>query len=662
VTVTDPGPKIGAVAGTGQMSAVTCPADAWPDATKPGVLPVGKSVVCSATYTVSQGDIDAGGALANTATVAGDDPAGNPVDPVTADASVDMTQAPGLALQKMASVSSPVSVANTPVTYTFKVRNTGNVTLTNVTVSDPLPAGWAGTMVSSDPAAPSGPVSCVGSLPVGDEWVDCTGTFTYTVSQADIDAGTVLTNEATAAGEDPASNPVSSSKANATVNVTPAPGLGLTKQASVSRVSVAGDQVDYTFTASNTGNVTLTNVTVTDPGPKVGTVAGTGQMSAVTCPADGHAWPTATPGVLPVGKSVVCSATYTVSQGDINAGGTLTNTATATGYDLAGVKQTWTDTAPVQVVKPSITLTKTVSGPSPAKAGDELIFHFTAVNGPVALQNVTITDDSSSFTGTGQPPTVDSTTCKVGNQGVNNDLGFTLGAGQTVVCDSTPYTVTQDDVNSGVNLRNYATVTGSVIDNARNTTPLVPVSADGNVTAPLSHATGIQVVKSVDLATAKIGDALTYTLTVTNTGDVTLTNWTFADTTTGTGTWTPQLVSCRTPTTFAAPVTADTVFELAPKATIICQLSPYTVTAADATAGKVTNAVVVTGTPALPGAAPVLSKQATVTTQIPVVPVIWDTGGTAAPAQGSSSALALLFLAGAAVAVGLLVERRRRRS
>ncbi len=62
---------------------------------------------------------------------------------------------------------------------------------------------------------------------------------------------------------------------------------------------MVGGTIDYTFTVTNTGNQTLTAITVADPltGP-------------VDCPA----------GSLPPGQHVECTASYTITQADLDAG------------------------------------------------------------------------------------------------------------------------------------------------------------------------------------------------------------------------------------------------------------------------------------------------------------------------------------------------------
>ncbi|WP_367916696.1 CARDB domain-containing protein, partial [Leadbetterella sp. DM7] len=98
---------------------------------------------------------------------------------------VPFTQSPKIELTKTASAG-PHAVGSV-ITYSFKVKNTGNVTLSNVTVTDPLPG--LGTIT---PAS-------VASLAPGAE---TTFTASYTVTQADVNNGKVH-NTATAKGTPP---------------------------------------------------------------------------------------------------------------------------------------------------------------------------------------------------------------------------------------------------------------------------------------------------------------------------------------------------------------------------------------------------------------------------------------------------------------------------
>jgi large repetitive protein len=130
----------------------------------------------------------------NTATAAGDYE-GNPVasDPVTV--SVDV--APGLPALEVTKVASPDNnvAAGTTVTYTYTVRNSGNQTLTNVSLNDthngsgsaPVPLNEilttdANTANDSSDAVPNDGVWS--TLAPGDV---ITLTSTYTLTQADVD-------------------------------------------------------------------------------------------------------------------------------------------------------------------------------------------------------------------------------------------------------------------------------------------------------------------------------------------------------------------------------------------------------------------------------------------------------------------------------------------
>ena len=85
--------------------------------------------------------------------------------------------------------------------------------------------------------------------------------------------------------------------------------LDMTVVAPASRAD-AGDRIDYTLTATNAGNVTLTGVTITDP--KLGTLACT----------------PAQPVTLQPGAQLVCTGSYTLTQADID-NGRVVNVATA---------------------------------------------------------------------------------------------------------------------------------------------------------------------------------------------------------------------------------------------------------------------------------------------------------------------------------------------
>ena len=84
-------------------------------------------------------------------------------------------------MTKSETSTGPYAVGDT-ITYSLVVANTGNVTLTNVTVSDPVATVGVCTPVQPAALAPSGSMTCPA---------------TYVVTQADLDAGS-FSNTATA--------------------------------------------------------------------------------------------------------------------------------------------------------------------------------------------------------------------------------------------------------------------------------------------------------------------------------------------------------------------------------------------------------------------------------------------------------------------------------
>jgi hypothetical protein len=78
------------------------------------------------------------------------------------------------------------------------------------------------------------------------------------------------------------------------------PGVSLVKSASVTSYSASGTPITYSYLVKNTGNIDLT-ISVTDP--HVG-------LSAISCPSS----------TLAAGVSETCTATYTTTQDDVDAG------------------------------------------------------------------------------------------------------------------------------------------------------------------------------------------------------------------------------------------------------------------------------------------------------------------------------------------------------
>lgn len=446
-----------------------------------GSLAPGDTANATATLTLTQPLIDAG-VYNNTATVSGTPANGSAMAPVNDSATVPLP-APAITLVKSGTVNAGGNgrpdVGET-ITYTFTVSNTGNVPLTNVTVNDPL------VIVSGGPIALAAGQSNATNF-----------TATYVLTQADIDAG-AFANTATASGNPPTGAPVTSPGATNTV-LAPQPLLTLSKTGTADFTVVAppstptaGDTISYSFAVQNTGNITLDNVTLTDPNLVV--VGG-----AI--------------GTLVPGATATATAVYTITQSDINAG-VYDNTATVVGDPRNGAPQLSVDDSESIPLPnaPAITLDKRdavfdfgVDGlPDP---NDTITYSFTVTNtGSTTLTGVTVIDPLATVSG--GPISL--------APGAFDDTTFTA-----------VHAITQTEIDAG-NFVNTA--------QARGTPPSGPdITAIDTLDTPIPQPPGSLTIDKSAVASfgpdgiPQAGETIAYSFLVTNTGRTTLTNVRIAD-------------------------------------------------------------------------------------------------------------------------------------
>jgi uncharacterized repeat protein (TIGR01451 family) len=155
-------------------------------------------------------------------------------------------------------------------TFTITVTNDGNSTLTSVVVTDALAPGCART---------SADIPGLASMAPG-------ATITYTCTLANVTSS--FTNVAIATGTPPVGPPVSAQDTAAVTAVAPAthPAITIVKNPK-SQTVTSGGTATFTITVTNTGDVTLTNVTVSDPlSPNCNKTIGTlapGASTSYTC-------------------------------------------------------------------------------------------------------------------------------------------------------------------------------------------------------------------------------------------------------------------------------------------------------------------------------------------------------------------------------------------
>jgi hypothetical protein len=364
-----------------------------------GTLLQGESALYTATYTITQADLNTG-SVYNKVTATGKTPTGGDVS-ASDDETVTAVQNAKIELTKKASPET-YTAAGQIINYSFTVKNTGNVTLTNIMVTDDKVTVVGGPIASLAP----------------DVTDSTTFTATYTIIQADLSAGKVE-NKATVTGSPPVGEDVTDTDTETVeyrrvpddyVPPTFSPSITVKKYVSIEGGSwldaetapgppaVVGSMVRFRFVVTNNGNVTLSNITLTD---------NKFSLIGATIPAS----------LAPGG-----SFEHTLT-GISALAGQHSNTATATGtYGQQVVSDTDKGHYFGSVtVTPSISIKKHVSvdngatwydaetiaaGPD-AVAGAKVKFRFKVTNtGNATLTNITLTDSKYSLSGVTVPATL----------------------------------------------------------------------------------------------------------------------------------------------------------------------------------------------------------------------------------------------------------------
>ncbi len=464
----------------------------------------GSSIVCTGTHSITQADLNAGSFVDTASATSTEDNAPDASDTVLG------IQNASLSLTKVATEAN-FNAPGVTLHYTLVATNTGNVSLTGVTITDAKLGALICTPSQPATLAPGSQLSCIG---------------TYLTTQADVDAGKVdnIANASGIFGTDP----VVAAPASASVNAPNTSAvLSLTKADDLNPAHYdhVGQVVTYTITASNSGNVPLHNVVVSD----------NPSLSGFGCTPS-------TPATLAVGASIECKGSHTITQSDLGAG-SFTDTASASSTEV-----TATDAQDTVYSNQNATLSLTKSDNlNPTKfdhVGQLVTYTLTATNsGNVTLHNVFVSDN----------PTLDAFNCIPA-------LPASLAPGASVVCTGT-HSISQVDLDAG-RFDDTASAT-STEDNAPNATDTIFYNA-----YPV-----LSLTKTDSLNPTKfdhVGQLVTYTLTATNETNITLHNVTISDA--------PALdnFSCNP----SIPASS-----LAPNATIVCT-GIHSVTQGDQDAGS----------------------------------------------------------------------------
>ena len=452
-------------------------------------LASGDSILVYAQYTITQEDIDEERHLTNIATV--NDEKTNEVEILTEEKNIGLT-AEKIITNKGKGENGSFKAGDT-VEFNITVKNTGNTTLTDVTVKELLNGA---TITEGTSYEIKDGHALIGKLLPGNT---VTVKATYTVTQDDIESSDLLKNVAVVSSGEEEENPeVEIPKEQQSAK------LEVVKTADKTAGVKLGEEITYTITVTNKGNVTVSDIMVTDPL--------TGLEKNV--------------GTLAPGERATVTTKYTVTEADI-AKGSVENIATATDKDKK-VTESSTVTVDTEAQIPQLTVTKRVIGRNYGyKLGDKVRYHVYVNNsGNVTVTDITVTDD------------------KTGNTWVVDRLA--PGESKDWITDE--YTVTEEDILKG-SVKNTAVAAGT----ANNEEVKDEDSIDVTTVKPNGHLTITKTTTSTpeNGVAYELGEKITYSVTVTNDGNLTITNISVNDTLTG-NTWTIESLAPGASETFTA--------------------------------------------------------------------------------------------------------------
>ncbi|MBN9299618.1 MAG: DUF11 domain-containing protein, partial [Filimonas sp.] len=418
---------------------------------------------------------------------------------------------------------------NDQITYTIHFKNTGSVTINNITVTDPVPAHTnyvSGGTYNSGANTVTFTTTSANLLP-GNET-----TFVFVVQAAsDLTGVTSITNVATVNGGngDSTTNcnnaPPGTIGCGGDVPVDVTPHYTSWKTADKTEIKV-NDQITYTIHFKNTGSVTINNITVTDPVPAHTSYVSGGTYNSGT---NTVTFATTSANLLPGNETTFSFVVKAAS--DLTGVTSITNVATVNGGN--GDSTTNCNNAPPGTIgcggdvpvdiTPHYTSWK-IADKSEIKVNDQITYtiHFKNT-GSVTINNITVTDPVPAHTSYVSGGTYNSGT---------NTVTFSTTSANLLPGNETTFSFVvkaASDLTGVTSITNVATVNGGNGDSTTNCNNAPPgtIGCGGNV--PVDVIPHYTSWKTADKTEIKVNDQITYTIHFKNTGSVTINNITVTD-------------------------------------------------------------------------------------------------------------------------------------
>ena len=492
------------------------------DASKPNVLvvtnvPAGETITATATYTITWQDI-ANGSFVNTVKAEFSD--GKPFE--TTDTVTVVDPVYDYTMEKTAKVpeheSGMVKEGET-IGYTIRVQNTGNQPLEEIRLTDTLNAAGTIANIRGAEYVQDGKVTI---FTIRDLQPNQTITITYEYVVLDADKGKTISNAVV--GPNP-TDPEKPGKEGDTETTVEDPKLEVNKEVKaitaadgtekdVTAEAALNDIITYTVTVKNTGNVVLTDVHVADSLEGIKLAAGQSFEFRK----------------LEAGETQTITYTYQVQEKDL--GSMIVNKATATAKvpedpeDKPQPKDEDEKEVPTEDRNPSLKVEKEVTSKAAAEdgryiAGETITYKVTVTNnGNLTLKDVVLKDVLTRADGT--------TVLPDGWESDGQKIGE-MAPGATRVFEYS-HKVTEEDLG-GV-LKNAATASGEPkLPNPDPEKPEPKPEGEDEKEVPTEERKpSLKAEKKVTSKPAAedgkytVGETITYEVTVTNTGNLTLKN------------------------------------------------------------------------------------------------------------------------------------------
>ena len=487
-------------------------------------------------------------------------------------------EAPDLDVQKSViseTGSENLVYAGNELTYQITVKNNGTEAVENIEITDKIPQNT--TFVSiNDGDQVKEPETIVdeNNNVVGIKWIvtvepEKTAIVSFTVKVNENVEGTIL-NTAVANGEE--------SNETHTAIIKNEKSSIIMRNDNEVEIAKEGDQIIYTITAINTGDI-AGEILIQDTVPE-----GTSLVSAegaIISEENGKtilSWANVNvPAVQDGGKA---SVQFTVTVEDINK--EINNIATVGGDET---DENEVPTADIEVVKDVVDIKRdgaSIGKDAEVKAGDVIEYTITVTNtGSVELTNIVIDEQLEGIE-------ID------GNLTINS-----LAVGEQYVLTAT-YTVTHEkDIqgNAEQTVYNKVVVTGDMPVDPENPGEPEKVEDEDDETTPVEDVKMLEASKEVLNRKNEyaLGDTVDYKVTVTNIGNQAVTGIKVTDTVNGTTTiTTADRVDAEGEVIANDIALADYTFELGVGESAYFTYS-YKVTEADIARGTISNAVTATG-------------------------------------------------------------------